>query len=379
MEGNGVRAARLRGYLAADSSNTELACELSDELVSLGEFEEAESVLASLPASLQAVVSIEFRRARLAMMAGRYAEALAVLEALETGSPNDLAISHDRAFCHLCLRETQHARGIVEAALNTHGAVPSLLVLGGRIGLAEQQYPQALDYLQHAVTLDPNDAQAAGVLALALFDSSNFNAAGNAAENALKLDPDQHEALLVAATLALWQRQWDVAQALYERALQRHANSGRALSGLGQSLMLRNDLPTAHAVLSRATRAMPEHIGTWHALAWSQLLQGDAQGAHASYQQAYAVDRNFGDTHGGLALVAVLRGDDAGAEQSIERALRLDRNSITARYARSLLLQNRRDTEASEALLSELIQAGGLPAVPVAEFAQRLRQTLSPP
>ncbi|WP_421567469.1 tetratricopeptide repeat protein [Stenotrophomonas sp. PD6] len=182
----------------------------------------------------------------------------------------------------------------------------------------------------------------------------------------------------MAGTLALWNKAWDDAQAMLERAVAHHANSGRALSGLGQCLMLRNDLPAARDVLERAVKAMPEHIGTWHALAWTQLLQGESTAAKASYEKAYALDRNFADTHGGLALVAVLNDHLDEAAASIERALRLDRNSITGRYACSLLLQKQGDTAGAEALLSQLLADGGMPGVPVAEFAQRLQLTLSP-
>jgi len=378
MDGNAVRAVRLREYLAADSGNAELACELADLLAAQGAPEDAERVLAGLPESSQSTAAIGFRRARLALATGRYADASLQLNALVEQGVDAPAIKHDLAFSQLCLRQTERARQTVGDAIARHGASSPLHILAARIELQEQQFDTALNRLQAALHLDPNDAQAHGVHALALFDSNRLEPALQAAAAALQQDPDQHEAQIVAGTLALWNKEWDVAQPLFERAVAFHSNSGRALSGLGQCLMLRNELPAAREVLVRAVKAMPEHIGTWHALAWTQLLQGESAAAKSSYEQAYALDRNFGDTHGGLALVAVLndRLDEAAA--SIERALRLDRNSITGRYARSLLLQKQGDTAGSEALLSELLEAGGMPGVPVAEFAQRLQHTLSP-
>lgn len=378
MDGNAVRAARLRDYLAADSDNVELACELADLLAAEGAPVAADDVLAGLHPSLQSTAAVGFRRARLALSTGRYADASLQLTSLIQQGVDAPAVAHDLAFAQLCLRQSQRARQTVNEAIATHGGTSALHTLAARIELQEQQYDAALSQLRAALALDPNDAQAHGVHALALFDSSRPEPALQASVSALQLDGEQHEALLVAGTLALGNREWPEAQALFERALVRFPNSGRVLSGLGQCLMLRNELPQARDVLVHAVQAMPEHIGTWHALAWTQLLQGDSDAAYGSYQQAYALDRNFADTHGGLGLVAVLRGQYAEAEGLIERALRLDRNSITGRYARSLLLQKQGDTAGSEALLGELLEAGGMPGVPVAEFAQRLQHTLSP-
>lgn len=66
MDVNAARAVRLREYLAADSGNAELACELADLLAAQGAPEDAERVLAGLPESSQSTVAIDFRRARLA-------------------------------------------------------------------------------------------------------------------------------------------------------------------------------------------------------------------------------------------------------------------------------------------------------------------------
>ncbi|WP_314103258.1 tetratricopeptide repeat protein [uncultured Stenotrophomonas sp.] len=379
MDGYAVRAARLRDYLAADSDNVDLACELADLLAAEGAPAAAEDVLAGLPDTLQNTAAVGFRRARLALSTGRYADASQQLSSLVQQGVDAPAVAHDLAFAQLCLRQSERARNTVNDAVARHGGSTALHVLAARIDLQEQHYDAALAQLRAALALDATDAQAHGVTALALFDSNRPEPALQASVAALQLDGEQHEALLVAGTLALWNREWLEAQALFECALVRFPNSGRVLSGLGQCLMLRNELLQAQAVLEQAVQAMPEHIGTWHALAWTQLLQGDSDAAYVSYQQAYALDRNFADTHGGLGLIAVLRDQHAEAEASIERALRLDRNSITGRYARSLLLQKQGDTAGSEALLSELLEAGGMPGVPVAEFAQRLQHTLSPP
>jgi Tfp pilus assembly protein PilF len=143
--------------------------------------------------------------------------------------------------------------------------------------------------------------------------------------------------------------------------------------------MLQEQLAPARATLEQAVVAMPDHIGTWHALAWAQLMAGDATAADTSYRKAYELDRNFAESHGGLGLIAALAGRSDEAEASVKRALRLDPACITARYARSLLLEDRGEHAEAERLLAELLEQGAMPAGvgDVREFSRRLRARLS--
>lgn len=378
MTTNQEKAARLRSFLAHDPSNTDLACDLADALFVGGEYAEAQAVLESIAGDGAVAPGVRFRLARCALTTGTYERAADGYAAMIAAGHDGIAVRHDLAFAQLCMQRPEDAMRTLESAIGDFGATPELFILKSRVEAMLEQYEQAVVSADAALALRPGDALALGVKSLALLDGNEEpDAAAQAAREALQIDPDQHEALLVASTLCLWQQDLDPAQNFFERALERHPNSGRALSGYGQLLMLRNELPRAGEVLEHATRAMSNHIGTWHALAWNQLLRGEREAAEVSYRSAYDVDRNFGDTHGGLALVAALRGDYEEAEQSIKRALRLDPDAVTARYAQALVMEARGDAEGSEAAIAKLLPAtGAFAALPVREFAQRLKNTL---
>ena len=70
-----VRAARLRGFLEKDPSNTEIACELADALCATGEHPQARQMLEALPDATLAAPGVQFRLGRCALMAGDYAQA----------------------------------------------------------------------------------------------------------------------------------------------------------------------------------------------------------------------------------------------------------------------------------------------------------------
>jgi tetratricopeptide (TPR) repeat protein len=379
MDVSSARIARLRGFIAQDAGNTDLACELVDALMEEGDLGAAGDVLSSLPDASRAAPGVVFRRARLGLAQGRYGDAANDCQQLIDAGIDGVAVRHDLAFSRLCERQGQQAYDIAQSAAQTFGDTVELAILRARAALMLESYALAQADIEAALSLDANRADAWGVAALVFLDAGDLPQAAHAATQALARDDHQHEALMVAGTLALWEQRLDEAQLMFERALVRHPNSGRVLSGLGQVLMLRNDLPGAVDVLQLAVVAMPDHIGTWHALAWALLLQGRTDDAEAAYHSAYALDRNFGDTHGGLALIAALRGDHAEAEQAAKRALRLDPNALTARYAQSLVLDAQGDRSGADAVIEELLSTGPrVTDVPAREFATRLRAKLQP-
>jgi tetratricopeptide (TPR) repeat protein len=374
------RAARLAGYLASDPHNPALVCDLHDAHLAAGDPAAAEAVLAALPDSLQAQPGIRFRRARGALVAGRFADAATLLKGLIAEGIEDVALWHDLAFAHLCLREQDDAARTVADARARFADTVELAIVAARVALLAEDMEQALAETEHALALAPQHPTAMGLRALILFDAGQHDAAAQAADACLILHPDQHEARLAAGNAALHAQRWPQAEGHFTRALSRHANSGRALLGFGQCQMTRGDLAGGRETLEQAARAMPDHIGTWHALAWAQLLTGDTAAAEASYRKAYDIDRNFGDSHGGLALIDALAGRREAAEQGIKRALRLAPMSATALYAQAVLLEDGGQGDAAGQQVAELLKGRvALPSgVTPRQFARDLMSRLRP-
>jgi tetratricopeptide (TPR) repeat protein len=368
------RVASLRGYLAADPGNTQLACDLVDALFAAGDYIGADASIAALPSATQDAAGVRFRRARCALVLGRDAETAQVLGALIADGHENVALWHDLAFAQLCMRQLRDADATIAAARARFGADAELEVVAARVALMDGDFARANAALDTALALAPDHATALGLRALVLLDSGETDAAMQVALACLARYPDQHEALLVAGTVALWRQDLVNADRYFQHTLALHPNSGRALSGYGQLLMLRNDLPAAIAQLEHAVVAMPDHIGTWHALAWAQLLQGHMDAAETSYRQAYALDDNFADSHGGLALIDALKGRTQQAEQSVKKALRLNSQCVTALYAKTLLLSDSGRTGEADTLLSGLVSQINLPAsINIHDFARNLR------
>jgi len=372
------RVAQLRAFLAADPGNALLACDLVDAQFNAADYLGADATISALPMETQAAAGIQFRRARCALILGRYDQAADFLRALIADGHDNVALWHDLAFAQLCVRNTADAVTTLSEAETRFGMNAELAIVAARVALMDGDFDRANAALQRAMELAPEHSTAQGLLALLLLDSGKTDDGYTAAKACLARYPDQHEALLVAGTAALWQRDLEHADSYFQRALGRHPNSGRALSGHGQLKMLRNDLPAAREQLQHAVVAMPDHIGTWHALAWTQLFLGDIDAAAASYQHAYDLDRNFADSHGGLALIHALRGESDAADQAVKRALRLNPQCATALYAKTLLLSDNGQVEEADSLLSTLVSQSEIPVtMDIREFARGLRSRLT--
>lgn len=372
---------RLKGFLAQDPDNPEIACELFDLQFAAGDIAAAGDVISSLSPQARQQPGIRFRTSRIALVRGEYEKASDILNELNASGHESVVLAHDLAFAALCLKQTVRAIAIIDQALERYEATSELHVLRARIALMEGRYDTAQEYLELALVLRPGDATALGVRALAYLDSGEASAARQAATSCLGQYPDQHEALLVAGTTCLWEGDLPAASAHYQRVLTRFPNSGRALSGLGQVKALAGDLELAEKLLEQAANAMPEHIGSWHALGWMRLLRGDLEGAGVCYRKAHDLDRNFAESHGGLAVVAMLEGRVDEGEASMKRALKLDAHCVSGRYAKSLWLRQSGRPAESDALFGELMTASGLPGLEkmqMGELAARLRNRALP-
>lgn len=368
---------QLRAYLAMDPANARLACELVDALFAEGEYAAANEEIDALPAAVRSDLGMRFRQARCALVLGDYSAAAVQFERMMAEGYETPVVAHDLGFCRLCFRDLEGARQAVDSAIQQFGDDASLALLRARIAMMARDYEGVEQALDAALAHSPQHPTALGLRALSRLDAGDAVGAADSAAAALATHPDQHEALLVAGTTALWDRDEANAETCFQRALSRHPNSGRALSGLGQLQLMRGELDEGHATLLRAVQAMPDHTGTWHVLAWAQLLAGQTAAAGESFVRAFELDRNFGETHGGLALVAALEGRLDEADVAAKRALRLDPSSITARYTRCVILEDRGDLVAADTLFADLTARGPLSGVAdVRAFARQLRARL---
>lgn len=197
------------------------------------------------------------------------------------------------------------------------------LNLGLALGEDDKQDKLALEALEAARALAPNDARAQFVYAMHLGKWLRPRAAREAYERALSIQPDYPDALnnlgvlhLEAAqyveaercfercvaldpeskegwnnlgNLRMRQERWTQARSAFETALRLAPGFTPALTGLGSALNELGHLDQARACYEAALRDAPERVQTLAALANVMQRQGDLDGAAATYDRAIAM------------------------------------------------------------------------------------------
>lgn len=369
---------QLVSFLRKDPTNTFLAADLLGKLLASGQAAYAITLIEELPAETRADQGLRFLEARAYLQSSNPGRAANILRELISEGANAPAIYHDLAFAEFAQGRFVAAEQALLPALHEHPPLPEVQVLHARLLHWQDRLQDALDAIDNALAMRPDNVEAAGVRSLLLLDLNRFDEAGYAALAALSHAPGQLEAGITAGTLALWNQRVEEALTVFGSTVERHPRAGRAVAGLGQAHMLGGDIVAARQLLEHAVVLMPQHIGTWHALAWCQLLTGKRDGAQHSYERAFELDRSFGETHGGFAILHALRGETADAEAAITRARRLDPTGRSAVYAQALLLMNEgRDAEAAALVSPILAQMPIAQATDALEFLQKLRAQMA--
>ncbi|WP_257998727.1 tetratricopeptide repeat protein [Xanthomonas arboricola] len=145
---------KLSAYWAKDPANPELACQLCDALIETGQSARAEDVIAALPADTASLAGVQFRAARLDLLAGRYVEAEARLQPLAERHAAP-ALDHDIAFAQLCQQNLDGSAATLQKARARHGDNAEFAVLSARIALMRSDYAAADKALAAALAFTP--------------------------------------------------------------------------------------------------------------------------------------------------------------------------------------------------------------------------------
>ncbi len=197
----------------------------------------------------------------------------------------------------------------------------------------------------------PNDARIATSLGAALEQTAGQNPAQNgdwqsavaSYKHALTLDPNYADARYDLATLELKHDQYDAAAADYRTLLQQHPDDAAAHGGLGAALAQLQQTDSARAEFDRALALDPSQPDTLANYAALELAANNPEHAQALLAHAVAAGAHDAATYQQLAYADQQIRQPAEAEAALRSAIAADPSDPTSYSLLAQLLAARND------------------------------------
>jgi thioredoxin-like negative regulator of GroEL len=196
------------------------------------------------------------------VLAGRYREAIPVLETLRRLLPDNVRAATLLGIAYLRTGAPKQAAPVVREALNAptgagRGDLNLHLLLVEALNGADDA-AGALHGAQEAARLFPKEEKAQLCLAQQLAVAGKYQEAGPVFQRALELAPDNVPALLGLADVQFRSGSYQEALATYRRAAELDKSDAAAQVGIAKSLISLNRFAEAQGVLESAVAAHPD-------------------------------------------------------------------------------------------------------------------------
>lgn len=339
MDDAAARLDRLRTYLAHDPDNLALATDCADAALAAGQVEVATAVLAPFAAAGTLDDPARNLAGIAAMRGGDHAAAETHFARLLDSAPDDAGVRFNLAWTLALAGRHADARAVLGDVSDTD--LPQAAMLDLQIDHHLGDFDTAGEKLRFYLQRFPDYAPLHATAALLAMDLDDTELARACAERA-GAHPD---ALATLGALELGEQRLDDARALFTRAIATRAANPRAHVGLGLVALAGGDAAAALPHLDRGAAQFGSHLGSWIAAGWAHFLAGDAATARARFETALATDATFGEAHGSLAAMLAFAGEFDAARRELEIAKRLDRESFSAALTEVVLAAAAGDRE----------------------------------
>jgi tetratricopeptide (TPR) repeat protein len=236
-----------------------------------------------------------------------------------------------QAEAHFTAGDFRQSRELALQGLSSEPANVRLLRVAGRSSL-ELDLDDSLSYLQKAVELAPQDADAWQDLAMALIDAGDTSRAADALRQVTNRRPDEIGARFDLAHLLYALGRTDEAIALLLKVVELDTGNVAALRSLVEMYRDSGNLEAALSSAEAISRHSPEDIVAKLDTAQLNLALGNYAAAAHAYAQLRAVDaepQHIAFAYHGLIQVELQRANFRRALDHAIDATRVDRDELT--------------------------------------------------
>jgi tetratricopeptide (TPR) repeat protein len=367
---------RLLRFLERDPGNPLLLADAASAAFDERDFVQAADLIARHEAIAALSPALTNLKGLTALAQQRYEDAIAIFEALRADGQNDPALRFNLAWSKAMVNAWQDALDLLDDdTLAVSLRAPALKI---QMMHHLELYDDALTEGARLAERFPGNQALMGTMATLAMDAERIDLAKSYAERA----GDDSEGLAALGMLTLGEHDVTASLQMFDGALRTQPNNPRAWLGKGLALMMSGDGLKGADALEKGAGIFQDHLGSWVAAGWAHYVNKDIAKARASFEHALALDPNFAESHGGLAVVNIAEGKLDDARRNSDIALRLDKNCFGGALAKSLLLQERGNTQAAQKIvemaLSTPVGPGGQTiAQAIMGFGSRKKQVSS--
>ncbi|MCP4469566.1 MAG: tetratricopeptide repeat protein, partial [Gammaproteobacteria bacterium] len=187
---------------AANPASGAAAVGKARSLLSLGRDSEAKSIAVKLSGNKETKGAGYYLLGKIAAKNGKHKEAVLRLTRAGKDSPGVVDAWAALANSYIEINQPQKATKALARGIKHNPEAFELYRLAGKIELDNERYPEANEYLDNAVTLNPQSLQARSLYARSLFATRNYRSAAIHAEAAARIAPEDIDVLVLQADIA---------------------------------------------------------------------------------------------------------------------------------------------------------------------------------
>lgn len=231
----------------------------------------------------------------------------------------------------------------VSVASDAVAQTPQERYTRGMQAVRQGKYQQAIQELQHAVTVQPDYAKAHAALGTIYLQLGNFSASEKALTLALNINPDLLQAEANLAVLYTKTERLDDAIGVYQNLLQRHPESLQVRLGIASAYQQAKRFSEAIEAYRESLKRSPNLAAAMTNLASCYEATEDETQAIHYYKAALAVEPNLPMANGNLGAIYQEQGELDAALLLLEKAIRQNPQFTAARYRLGLVLTKKRE------------------------------------
>jgi Flp pilus assembly protein TadD/2-polyprenyl-3-methyl-5-hydroxy-6-metoxy-1,4-benzoquinol methylase len=205
------------------------------------------------------------------------------------------------------------------------------------------------------ISTDNSHHPAFNLLALIALRSNQLKLALESINNAIYLSPENSAYLFTRGSILFEAGTFDEAENSLRKAIELNPQLDSALDLLGTTLLTLEKNAEAIAFYRKASELASDNKDYLSHLSYALLLNGEYELARREAEKVIALDRNYIEAHINLARIFSITGQLQLAADSYDNALLIEPKSLTTILEYAQTLQNYNETDAAQSVVGQAI------------------------